>query len=123
MPRKQPGYERRGPESSGHRLEQKKKQNRVCSVQDKVREKKTARVHSIELAVQHERNPGKRMPIAKISGLKCPADTSPGQARRNMRAVKKIMLIIEADELVRRDGPIAESGDCGEEETNPSRKR
>jgi hypothetical protein len=58
------------------------------------------------------------MPIAKVSRFERPRDALPGQARRNMRAVEKVMLVIEADELMRRDGPVAESGDGSEQSTD-----
>jgi hypothetical protein len=90
-------------------------------VQNQIREEKSSRLHAIELAVQHKREPGQRMPIAKISSFAGPSDTLPGQARSNMRTVEEIMLIIQADEFVRCDRPVAESGYYREESTNARR--
>ncbi len=58
------------------------------------------------------------MPITEIAGLECPCEASPGQAGANVGAVEKVMLVVEANELVSGDRPVAKKCDAGEQEAD-----
>ena len=53
-----------------------------------------------DLAIEHMRKPGERMPIAGGSGGEGPDDVAPTQALLDERVIRDIDAVVEADEIV-----------------------
>ena len=51
-----------------------------------------------QLAIQHVRNPGKRMPVALVTGRERPGDGGPGQPALNGWVFINVGLVVAIDE-------------------------
>jgi hypothetical protein len=79
-------------------------------------------IQTIELAIQHVRNPGQRMPVRGIRVRKGPNHSRPREARLNMRICRDVCRVIEIDEIMMYQGPIQGCRHEGEHETNHNPK-
>jgi hypothetical protein len=61
-----------GPQCTGHSSQQQEHQHRVGRVKEQVREMVAHRFKPENLEVEHVRNPGERMPVARMPGGECP---------------------------------------------------
>src|SRR5579862_6445325 len=57
-------------------------------------------IETKQLAVQHERYPGERVPGTTYPRSKCPADAFPVKPIRHMKVVRNILTVIETDEPI-----------------------
>ena len=80
MPGEQRGHKGAGPQRIRQPEQQHEKQERVGRVKQDVDAMMRAGVQAEQLAVQHVRKPGQRMPVAGVPGREGPFDAGPGQA-------------------------------------------
>ena len=58
------------------------------------------RLQSVELTVQHVRQPGQRMPVCRAKTFKSPDDTGPCQPGLDVLVFRYVLLVIISEELV-----------------------
>ena len=79
------------------------------------------RIEAIDRAIRHVRDPGQRMPIAGVAALQCPEHAGPREAAINMGVVENVFSIINVDELIGENGPIAEQCQGNKEQPKPKK--
>lgn len=73
----------------------------------------TAGVQSVELAVQHVREPGQGMPVMRMAVSEGPADAGQGQTLYNLRIIIHILVVIIIDKpMTERLAEDQKYGDC-----------
>ena len=81
----------------------------------------SASTRTEKLTVQHEGNPRDRVPVARVSCDKCPAQVCESDPAQDMGIRGDIVGIVEADELGMKHRLVNEPGDEGEPQTNEHR--
>src|SRR5579864_8258840 len=122
MQRKESRHHGATPLSTCHALQQKEQQTCVGRVQGQVHQMEPAGVvQSENLAVQHERNPGQRMPVAGVSMRKGPEQIFERHSGLDMRIFCYVLLVIKVDEVTSRYAPIDGEGcDCESSADQPA---
>ena len=80
----------------------------VGCVQEKARDVMAAGRKSIELAVEHVRQPGQWMPESRLAVRERPADTGCGETCLHMPIGCHIHVVVEVDEFEAPDWPVEE---------------
>jgi len=57
-------------------------------------------IHPEQLAIEHVRDRGQRMPVLRVDVRERPDDAAPGKARAHVRVVEHVERIIVIDELM-----------------------
>ena len=83
-----------------HFFENEKEQNRIGRVQQQAGGVMPARVQAEELAIEHVREPGERMPVGGPRGHKRPPDVLRRQSAPHMRIFRDVILVVLGDEIV-----------------------
>jgi len=103
------------PASFCHPLKNKKEQQCVCNVKEKIREVVPSRLQSEELNIQHMGNPCHRMPVRDITGRECPSNPFHRNTVLNMNVFCYVFRIVEIDEIEIFDLPeYHQGGNCQE---------
>src|SRR6516225_1655246 len=80
-----------------------------------------SRTQSPQLAIQHVRNPGERMPVANVTVTEGPADFSSREPRTDVRVFGYVGFIVEIDEFMPENAGIDGKGDECQTEANKER--
>ena len=99
MPRKQRRYRRTPPRRFGHAVQNQEQEHRGGDVQQNAGQVMSPGSGCVDLAVQHVRQPGQRMPVARVK-TKRPDQASPSQAGLHQRIIRHILLIIILNKTV-----------------------
>ncbi len=94
----------------------------VTRVQNHVDRMRPARSDTEELAIQHMREPGERMPVGLVKRRESPADTLPAQTAPDLGVVEDVARIIQADEVVLAHRPVERRHECNEGQAHPQRR-
>ena len=97
MPGEQRRHKRAAPERAGHFFQHRQQQQRICRVQKQVRQVKPAGPEPVELRIEHQGNPGQRMPVACVAGRKRPRDASGRQPAFDVLIVGDVIEIVVID--------------------------
>jgi hypothetical protein len=100
-------------------MQRQQQQHRIGAVKEQVGEMMPARVHPVQFAIEHVREPGQRMPVAGVTGAESPRHSARGPALRHHLVFGDVILIVVIDELVRFEGPINADRDSQENERDP----
>ncbi len=106
MPREKRRHHRAAPEGPRHSFERQKQERRIGGVQQHVDDVRRAGPQPEELTVQHVRHPGQRVPVARITGLKAPAQSRPGEAAFDVVVDQDVKIVVEVGEVEPRHRPI-----------------
>src|SRR5439155_21662454 len=79
MQPEQARHKKATPNASGHSTQQKKKQERVGTMEQQIRQMVAPWLERKNLAVEHVRTPAPWMPVGRLGMTKSPAHTCPGQ--------------------------------------------
>src|SRR5262249_21310296 len=74
-----------------------------------------------KLRVQHQGEPGERMPVAGMICDERPLDICPRNARERMRVIEEVLVVVEIYEAVVPDGEINEERCNGQQQTKDHR--
>ncbi len=91
--------QRTRPHTAGHLPEDEKEQNRGGSVQQHIGQVVPSSFQAIELAVQHEGDPGQRAPVTHMGVGKCPGDSLHAEPVGNLRILVYVGVVVVVDEL------------------------
>ena len=100
MQRKQSGHNYTAPNRSGHPVQQKKKKHCIRHMKQNTNEMMHRRLLAKQLAVQHVRHPGYRMPIARMTGCERPLKIFPLYTALYVRIRRDIIRIIVINKIV-----------------------
>src|SRR5208282_1037882 len=89
-----------GPKGIGHSPQQYKEQTSRDSVQHEIRGVVPPGIETKELAIDHVRNPGHRMPVERVGSQKGPQYAAESQAAQHKRILINIIGIVEVHEAV-----------------------
>src|SRR5579871_3119759 len=95
---KQSRYDSAGPESRRHFSQGQKQQYDRGSMEQDTCQMVAASMQSIELAVQHVRNPRERVPVARISVRERPLDPLRSKPFNHFGILVDVILVIEINE-------------------------
>ena len=70
--------------SPGQPPQQQKEQHRVGQMKQQVGNMRTGRPLAEQVHVEHQRQPGQRMPVAGVPGGKCPGDIARRQTGQDV---------------------------------------
>ena len=105
---KEAGHNRTPPNSAGPLLQNKKQQQRVGCMEQKIDKVMAERPQAKELDIQHMREPGQWMPIAGVASLESPKEIVPGQSAVHMRIHRDVAVVVQVGEAGVKDRPINE---------------
>ena len=117
---KQCRYKCAAPDATSHVAEQEEKQKSRDRVEQDIREMMTAGSQSKELAIEHVRNRGERMPVARVSVSERPRDAAQRQAACDDRIAVNVRFIIKIDEIVLERLPKHEPRNGDKKDANPN---
>src|SRR5665213_535331 len=80
-----------------------------------------ARPGTVDLAIQHMRQPGQRMPVARMKTER-PDESPPSQPRLHQRVVRHILLVIVFDKTVVKHRQVKQQSDQSQGQTDQSPK-
>ena len=100
MKREKRGRERARPARPGHPLQDPEEQDAVCGVQEQARQMMEARVQAEELAIEHVREPGQRVPVGRVAGREGPPHPLETEPRSDVEIFDDVLRIVVEDELV-----------------------
>ena len=100
MQREQGSDKRATHRSVGELREHKEKKNGIGQMEGQADQVLRPRVRPKDLAVQHVREPGERMPITGVTAGKCPRNIFQIQAAQDVRIGSDIIRIIVINEIV-----------------------
>ena len=84
-----------GPECPGHGEEEEKQQGRGHGVKRHIDQMKSRGSDAEQLAVHHERQPGYRMPVARVKCGKRPPDGVSGESGEDVTVVRDVIGVIK----------------------------
>ena len=93
-------HPRAGPDCPSHALQRQEQENRRDGVEEHVGQMMAGGLQAIELAVEHVREPGQRVPVSGLEGSDCRDNPVFGQAPPNMLVFVDVVIVVEADEVV-----------------------
>ena len=97
---KERGHQRAAPDRSGHGAENYKDKNRVRSMEEHTRQVVPSRLQTEQLAIEHVRHPGERMPVGNRHCCEGPSNVAPGQTLVNARILPDVSAVIIVDEIM-----------------------
>ena len=110
VPGKKGGDEGAAPAGAGHAAQDGEKQQRVGEVQSQAGRMMAAGIECEQLAIEHVREPGQRMPISGMRGRECPAEARQGQALAHHQVIGDVFGVVIIDETAVKDWPIGANG-------------
>jgi hypothetical protein len=114
------GDERSAPDCAGHSPQQAEEQERVGDVKEEIGEVMAGGIETIELAIQEVREPGERMPVARVAGGEGPENVFAGQPGVDLGIIRDVLGVIVVVEFETGDWPIQGEGDQGEKHADAS---
>ena len=93
-------HPRAGPERSRHPPQRQEQDDRGGGVQEHVGQVVATGLQSVEIAVQHVREPGQRVPVERLVRGDCPGDCLTGQAVLDVCVVEDVVIVVEVDDVV-----------------------
>ena len=118
MPRKQGRHERAAPLGASQLAQDKEKQDNVGGVEKQISQMMPTRLGAVEAVIDHVRNPGDRMPIARMIGLEGPGQTVAGDAMLDGGIINNVIRIVVIDEVEMGRRPVQRQGDEGKQKTD-----
>ena len=106
--------DRAAPCGSGDSLKKQEKKQGVRDMDQHVHEQVPAGIQTKELAVQHMREPGERMPVGGVKRGEGPGNSVQRQAAGDHGIVPDVKRVIEIDELVTDDLAVNRERDHGQ---------
>ena len=91
---KQGRHQRAAPDRSGHGAESYKDKNCVRSMEENTRQVVPSRSQTEQLAIEHVRHPGERMPVGNRHRCEGPSNVAPGQTLMNARILPDVSAVI-----------------------------
>jgi len=111
------GDESAFPERAGHPVEKAEEQQGREDMEDEIGHVISAGMQTVELIIQHQRQPGKRVPEFSLHCAESPADAFCGYTGAEMVIFGNIGNIIE-DEVEMTDLPVDGERDCCQKDTD-----
>ena len=121
VPGEQRGDEHARPQFTREPEQQEEKQNHIRRVKQHVDEMVRAGVEAEEFAVRHVREPGERMPVARVTGGERPFDSRPRQSFLHDGIFRDVILIVVIHKTVARRRQISQQRDECEQQANETR--
>src|ERR1700719_1012804 len=75
---------------------------------------------AIQLAIQHMRDRGQRVPVSRMNMSECPSDPGKCQSSGDLRVLVDVVPVIVADELVVNDPVEGEPDNCRQDNADNS---
>ena len=91
---------RTAPKGASHLAQNQEEQDRRGSVEEDVGQMMSARMQSVQLAVELVRKPGQWMPVGRMELRECPNDAFKRQTPGDNRIIIDILVVVEIDEIV-----------------------
>ena len=88
------------PHRSSHPPQHEEEPYRHGRVQQHIGEVVPPRCQTVDLAVEHVRDPRQRMPVAVVTATEDPGDSVPGESLTDVRVGIHVHVVINVDELV-----------------------
>ena len=107
----QRGHNHAAPDCAGDLIQEQKKKNCVGDVEQNADEMVHRGVLAEELAIEHVREPGERVPIAGVASGEGPFDVFPFQAALNVRVGGDVIRIVVIDKVVAKSVEVNREGD------------
>lgn len=107
------------PKGAGHLPQNQEEQDRRRRVKQDIGEMVPAWIKSIELAVQHVRDPCHRMPVRRVKVRERPNDAFNRQAAGDLQVLQHVIDVIHVYEIVVKGLAENEPRDYSEKNTNP----
>ena len=109
-------YQTAAAESAGYPRQNEKQEQCIGYMKADVGEMHGAGVNPVELRVQHEGQPGERMPVARAAGGKSPGDPRPGEAGPNHGIGSDIETVIKSGEVKVPHLEVRQQGRAGQQQ-------
>ena len=84
-------------------------------MQQDVRQMMSPRLEAVELAIEHVRDGGERMPVGSMNMSERPLDRAKREPIRDLGILVNVLPVIIADELMVNDLPEGHPDDCRKE--------
>ena len=118
MPRKEGGDERAAPCGAGQLAQDQEKQDDVGGVEEEIGQVMPARVEAIQRVIHRMRDPGQRMPIARVTGFEGPGQCGAGEAVLDGGIVNDVIRVIVVGEIEMGRRPIQRQSDHGKQQAD-----
>ena len=105
------------PEGAGHLAENQEEQEGGGKVESEVGEMMSGRLQSVELGIQHVREPGDRMPVGRVAGAESPVQAIEREAGLHPGIPGYVGGVVQGDEIAPGDGPPGERSEQAQQQT------
>ena len=110
--------DRASPPGSGDSFEKQEKKQGVRNMNERVHEQMPTGIETKELAVEHMREPGERMPVRGVKSSESPGNPFQRQAAADHGIVPDVKIVIQADELMTDHLAVNRESDNGQRYRN-----
>src|SRR3954471_5977140 len=123
MDRKKRCYQRSRPERAGHLPEKEEQQDCVEGVDENAGEMMPPRIQTVELAIDHVRDPGEGMPVRRMEMGESPKNAFESQAARDLGVLRHVFEVVVVNEAVIQRLAKHDPGQNGERRTDAKRQQ
>ena len=114
MQREERRDDRAPPSGSGDAFEEQEEEQAVRNMNERIDEQMPAGIETKELAIQHVRKPGQRVPVGGVKRGESPGNPGQREPARDDGIVPDVEVVIEVDELMTDHLPVNREGGNGQ---------